>query len=112
MPRQHGSEAVDRTEQEIRRLCCNGHHVFQLILDCFLCFAQFVFVLQSHPELHGSSKYLGQTQCSIRSDTAFTQHDLVNAARWHTDRLSQPGLADFHWTQELFEEYLAGVNVL
>jgi len=30
------------------------------------------------------------------SNAAFTQHDLVNATRSNTDRLSQPGLADFH----------------
>ena len=40
-------------------LCRNRHHVFELLLDCAAGFAQFVFVLQAHPELHGSAEHLG-----------------------------------------------------
>jgi len=92
--------------------CRNRRHMIQLILDCATCFTQFVFILQTHPELNGCAEYSGQAQCSIRSDTALAQHNFVDATRWHTNRMRQPGLAYFHWTQKLFEEYFTRVNVL
>ncbi len=92
----HGVERVDVTPI-VTHLGRNRQHSFQLILDRGARLAQFVFILQSHPELHGISKYLGQAQRGIRRDAALAQHDLVDAPRGHADRVGQSGLADLHW---------------
>lgn len=67
----------------------NRHHPRQLILDRAACLTQFVFVLQSHPELHGGAQYFGKAQGGVRGDAAFAQHDFVDAARWHADGIGE-----------------------
>lgn len=48
----------------------NRHHLFQLILDRTACLAQFVFVLQAQPELHGGAKYFGKAQGGVSRDAS------------------------------------------
>jgi hypothetical protein len=66
--------------------------------------------LEVHPELRFHPKEAAQTQCGIRRDPPLAMDNLINATRWHPDRLGQMVLADLHRLQEILKQDLPRMN--
>jgi hypothetical protein len=54
----------------------------------------------------------GETQCGVGGDAAFAVHDLVDPARWHTDRDGDAVLGDAERFEVVEHQDLAGVDRL
>jgi hypothetical protein len=66
--------------------------------------------LQAHPELGRIAEVTRQAQRRISSDTAFAEHDLVDAAGMYANIQCQAALAHVHRLQEFFQKNFAGMD--
>ena len=66
--------------------------------------------LQVDPELCGRAEVAREAQCCVCADATLAVHDLIDAARWHADSDREPILGDPERVDEVFHQYLTGVD--
>ena len=71
---------------------------------------QVVLSLQSLPELRGIAKEARQPQGGIGGDGAFAKHDLVDAARIHTNVNGEAVLAQVHRLDEFLQQHFTRMD--
>src|SRR6185437_11757696 len=92
---------------------CQRLHLFgEAAVKRVLGHLQIVTRLDIDPEFRLHAEEAAEPQRRVGADGAAAQHDLVDAARRHTDRLGEPVLRDLHRFEEILQENFAGVNGL
>jgi hypothetical protein len=66
--------------------------------------------LESEPEPWRRPEISGEAQRCLSCHTAFTEDDLVDPPRLHTEAQSQPVLAELHGLKKLLKQHLPGMH--